>query len=364
MTTETQGTSVLESGRLQRFALDAAGVGTWWLDGASRGWAWDAHCRDICGVAEGKSEFAADFLNCFHVEDRESVSNAIEKVLQLSGPTFFQLQCRVMRPDRELRWVTVKGEAVGDAPTRQCIGILVDATEMKRAQQALIESEKFAAAGRLAASIAHEINNPLEALTNFLYLMRITHDDKLREDYLAMSESELARVSTIVTSTLGFYRDPLGVVSCDLSKLIKSVLQLFQGRMALANVTLKLELRGELYVRCEQGEMRQVVVNLVSNALDAMPNGGCLAVRCRRAGKKPEDGLRLTVSDSGSGMQLDVVKHIFEAFFTTKGATGTGLGLWLSAEILRRQGFGIRVRSTLHRGTTFSLRLANRRAAR
>jgi signal transduction histidine kinase len=242
----------------------------------------------------------------------------------------------------------------------------VDVTERRRVESALLQSEKLAAVGRLSASIAHEINNPLEAVTNLLYL--IDQDDELGEQtrsFTHLAQQELARVSQIATQTLRFYRQPTARTSVRVSELLDSVLKLYQGRLTSAGVEVVRDYRGASPVRCFEGELRQVFTNLVGNALDASRDGGKITLRERdathwRIGKK---GVRITIADRGHGMSRETLARIFEPFFSTKGITGTGLGLWVSMGIIQKHQGRIKVKSSTssqHHGTVFSMFIPHR----
>lgn len=227
--------------------------------------------------------------------------------------------------------------------------VVVDATQRKLSEDLLRKTEKLAATGRLAASIAHEINNPLEAVTNLLYLL---HQQPCLDaealQYAEMAQQEVARVSHITQQTLRFYRQSSQPVYLNLCELLDSVLTLYNGRLSANNVEVIRRYRDNAELFAFSGEMRQLFANLIGNAADAMPKGGRLAlsVRRSRAWKQPEvAGLRVVVADTGHGMTENVRKHIFEAFFTTKEATGTGLGLWVSSEIIEKHRGTVRVRS-------------------
>ncbi len=234
--------------------------------------------------------------------------------------------------------------------------------QYERAQEALRRSEKLAVTGRLAASIAHEINNPLEAVTNLLYLIRRESSEERLESYLDEAERELARVTEITTQTLRFYREPNKPIKTELATVLGSVLVLYQSRLAAANITIDQEMRiPSAAVLSSPGELRQVIANIIGNAIDAMRSGGRLRIRVSRA--KDSAGaanVRLTIADSGSGIPRDLIPKIFEPFITTKGETGTGLGLWVTGEIVKKNGWKIHVRSSQApgcSGTTFSLRM-------
>jgi signal transduction histidine kinase/HAMP domain-containing protein len=229
--------------------------------------------------------------------------------------------------------------------------IVVEITDQLRAEEALRKTEKLAAAGRLAASIAHEINNPLEAVTNLLYLLR-THDDldETAGRLVATAEAELARVSEITQQTLRFYRQSTLPSRVNVADILDSILVLYQSRITSASVAVVRKFSGETDVFGFGGELRQLFANLIGNSLDAMPKGGMLrlSVRCghgRRADGLWGKGVRVSVTDTGVGMSQDTRRRIFEAFFTTKEATGTGLGLWVSEEIIRKHSGAMQVKS-------------------
>jgi signal transduction histidine kinase len=232
---------------------------------------------------------------------------------------------------------------------------------MVRAQEALRRSEKLAVTGRLAASIAHEINNPLESVTNLLYLLRAEKSSTKRQAYLEQAEQELARVAEITKHTLRYYREPNKPVEVSLPALVESVLALYQSRLVAAGIEVRKEFRAaSTPVYANPGELRQVIANLIGNALDAMRSGGTLWLRVRLQGGRPGRSarLRLTIADSGSGIERHLLPTIFEPFVTTKGETGTGLGLWVIQELARKNHWSVRVRrstAAAHRGTVFSL---------
>jgi PAS domain S-box-containing protein len=221
-------------------------------------------------------------------------------------------------------------------------------TEMKRAQAALMQSEKLAAAGRLAATVAHEINNPLEAVTNFIYLAKTT--DGLPESvhaYLDVADQELARVGHIAQQTLGFYRDTSNPGTFKLAGLIEGVVALYGRRMQYKNIEVEQRLDGDLSIFGRKGDIKQVLSNLLTNAIDATGEHGRIVLRTRPAmdWQSGQRGIRITVADSGTGMSAETQAKAFSAFFTTKADVGTGIGLWVTKNILERWGGAIRCRS-------------------
>jgi len=236
----------------------------------------------------------------------------------------------------------------------------MEITQQKKAEQALIQSEKLAVVGRLASSIAHEINNPLESVTNLIFLARHSDSQQEANRFLDTADVELRRVSAIVSQTLRFHKQASSPQEVRMPDVLDSVLSVFQGRIANARVTVERRFRAAAPIRIFDGEIRQVISNLISNAIDAMPRGGRLLVRLRQGTdwKTSQRGVILTLADNGDGMTPQTLKRLFDPFFTTKGLTGTGLGLWVSKEIVDRHNGRLLVRSSQsprHRGTVFTL---------
>jgi len=237
----------------------------------------------------------------------------------------------------------------------------LEITQQKKAEKALIQTEKLAAVGRLAASIAHEINNPLEAVTNLLYLAQ--HSGSLDEvhDLLQTADAELQRISVIAAQTLRFHRQANSPQEIDTAALVDETLNVYHGRLRNSPAQVSTRMRAERSVRCFDGEIRQVLANLIANALDAMSSTpGDLFLRTREGTNwsTGERGVVFTVADTGSGIAKDTAQRIFEPFFTTKGNIGTGLGLWISREIITRHRGTIRLRSSqspTRHGTIFAI---------
>jgi PAS domain S-box-containing protein len=242
-------------------------------------------------------------------------------------------------------------------------GIVVifrDITQQRRDADALMQTEKLAAVGKLASSIAHEINNPLESVTNLLYLMKCSSTLQETQSYAEIAERELRRVSIITNQTLRFHKQATSPEPIFCADLIGESLSIFHGRLVNAGIQIEKRKRALRPVTCFTGEIRQVLSNLIGNAIDAMPSGGRLIVRSREA-THPQSGapgLVLTVADTGTGMSPATLKKIYAPFFTTKGIGGTGLGLWVSSEIVGRHHGSLRVRSSRREpdhGTVFTL---------
>jgi PAS domain S-box-containing protein len=241
-------------------------------------------------------------------------------------------------------------------------GSIEDIHDRKMGERALLQSEKLAAVGRLASSIAHEINNPLEAVTNLLYLARGTENNEAQiMVYIAAAEAELQRVSQITNQTLRFHKQSTSQQAVHCGDLIQQILTLYKGRLLNANIQVDERMQASRPIVCFDGEIRQVLSNLLGNAIDASRGEGArLLIRSREGTdwKTGRKGLMLTVADNGMGMSIETKKRVFEPFFTTKGAGGVGLGLWVSCEIIARHKGRLSVRSTQRpgrAGTAFAL---------
>jgi PAS domain S-box-containing protein len=238
-----------------------------------------------------------------------------------------------------------------------------DISARKQAEDALRKSEKLATVGRLVASIAHEINNPLEAVTNLIYLARSdVNISAATRQLLSDADSELIRVAHLTKQTLGFYRDSTAPVCFQPDEIIDSVLGMYHRKISSRSVQVRREYRKTPPVQAFVGEFRQVLSNLIVNAVEAMEaEGGLLALRIRPScgwRLRGRVGVRITIADNGSGIGRDRMGKVFEAFFTTKKDVGTGLGLWLSKEIVQKHGGYISIRSRVapaRSGTVFSI---------
>jgi signal transduction histidine kinase len=250
-----------------------------------------------------------------------------------------------------------QGEIVGHS------AIARDITAQTQAEEALRRSEKLATAGRLAAVVAHEINNPLEAVTNLLYLAR--RDPSRQAEYLDQAEAEVERVAAFVHQTLGFVRETSAPSPVNVAELLDQVLQLYQRRLQEKHIAIERQYESSATLRGYSSELRQLFSNLIINAVDAMGANGRLVLRVRGTrnwGRASGSGVRVSVADNGAGIEPENVGRIFEAFFTTKQDLGTGLGLWFSQSIAQNHGGAIRFRSRTvpgSNGTVFSVFLTN-----
>jgi len=220
---------------------------------------------------------------------------------------------------------------------RGVVMVFRDVTGEKQAQEVMRKAEKLAAAGRLAATVAHEINNPLEAVCNLIYIAK--NSGSLPEDivgYLNMAEQELDRVSHITRQTLGFYRDSSEPGPVPLRGVLESVLRLYENKLKSKSIAVEQKFAECPPVSGLQGEIKQLIANLISNGADAVAPGG--KIRISMAPAEQGDGVKIKIADNGPGVPEKNRAHIFEPFFTTKEDVGTGLGLWVSKEIAERHG--------------------------
>jgi two-component system, NtrC family, sensor kinase len=233
--------------------------------------------------------------------------------------------------------------------------------ERIQAEEALVRVEKLAAVGRMAASLAHEINNPLEAVINSIFLVRSLPElSETAKKYLDIADEELRRVTHMTRQTLGFYRESTMPTINSVSALLDSVVDLLQAKIKTTHVQVEKQCDTGLKVTGVFGELRQVVANLLANSLDAVERNGMVKLRASLVPGRGDGQhrVRITVADDGKGIDAVAMKQIFEPFFTTKGAFGTGLGLWVSKQIIDKHHGSIHVRSCTtgaHRGTTFCI---------
>jgi PAS domain S-box-containing protein len=245
--------------------------------------------------------------------------------------------------DGSRRWMLFAGRDLGDGTIAE---YAVDVSDRKKAQETLLRTEKLATLGRLAASIAHEINNPLEAATNLLYLVQIS--DGLPDEAkgrLDTAASELRRVAHITRQSLGFYRETSGPSEVSVTRLIDDTVDLLRGKIALKDIQVHRAWDGDVRMNAVPGELRQVFSNLLSNSLDALPPGGDILIRVKVLGGPEDPNVRVTFADNGPGIPAEMHPRIFDPFFSTKGDRGTGLGLWVTKQLVEKHGGLIRMRS-------------------
>ena len=296
-------------------------------------------------------------------DDRPAVDAAVERAN--GGSIELNVEFRLNRKANVARWILARGRLATMENGQPLIysGIFLDITERKYAEDVLLRSEKLAGVGRLAATLAHEINNPLDAAINCIYIAKTSPDlPETARLFLETADEELQRVTHMTRQSLGFYREATVPSIFSVNLVIESVIRLLGNRIKANSVTIDLQFAKDPLVEGVFGELRQVFVNLIANSLDAIEPRGKISLKSSvgvEAGST-QRRVRITVADNGKGIAPEKATRIFEPFFTTKGELGTGLGLWVTKQIIEQHGGAIRVRSSTggkHRGSVFSVTL-------
>jgi two-component system, sporulation sensor kinase E len=290
-------------------------------------------------------------------ENYKRVREKVKRVLRGEAVQFEANNVYADRPRQVL--INYAPDFDESGSVRGFVALVMDVTDRKLAEDALRRSEKLATAGRLAATIAHEINNPLEAITNLLFLIKNEPaGSEQLHTFIDMADHELRRVSHITRQTLGFYRDSVGPTRFDVSAVVEDVLSLLGRRTSVKQIELQRDMDTPGTLIAPQGEVRQIVANLLTNAIDAT-EGGRVIIRVRKTHCPHTDlnAVTLTVADTGQGIPKQNLQRLFEPFFTTKKDVGTGLGLWVTRELVEKNGGTIRVRSREGEGTVFRVTL-------
>jgi PAS domain S-box-containing protein len=322
-------------------ALQASGMGLW---------VWDVekgvvHRSDevyhMVGCEPGDiGSSPEEWLQFIHPDDVEGYKQAVAGARSVCS-NYHEQYCVRWRDGTE-RWLESQGRCQCDDDGRvvRIVGVLADITRRKKAEEAMLRSEKLAVAGRLAATVAHEINNPLEAVANMLYLITLTGSTEEAHRHAAAALDELMRISLIAQSTLKFHRQTGTPKVVLLSEVLDTVVTLFRARLQGMNIVLEVDAGPEVPIACMPSEAQQIFANLLANSIEAMQrDGGRLRIRLRMSRDwrdRRSEGMRVTICDSGVGIDRRMFRRIFEPFFTTKAETGTGLGLWVVAQLVER----------------------------
>jgi len=328
-------------------------------------WSEMRHLQGRGFVADTETPSGAWLQKYIHPDDQLMVATAIQKAIRRKSP--FALEHRIIRADGSPGWTFSRAVPILNSAGEivEWLGAASDITSRKQAEQALLRSEKLATLGRMAATIAHEINNPLEAVTNLLFLA--DHSENLPESvhrFLQMADTELQRVAHIARQSLGFYRESNAPALTSVNGLIGSAINLLKSKISEKQAVIETDWRSDVEITAVAGELRQVFSNLLSNSLDAIDLRGKIRIRVSARGTEPgaacgETGcVRITFVDNGRGINPSIRSRVFEPFFTTKGTVGTGLGLWVTRQIVEKHGGSIRLRSRSagpDRGTAFSI---------
>jgi PAS domain S-box-containing protein len=278
-------------------------------------------------------------------QTREPVENPVDKVRRLKQVIGLANHTVLIARDGKEYAIDDSAAPIMSTPSKMVGVVLVfrDVTEERRIEGALVASEKLAVAGRLAASIAHEIHNPLDSVANLHYLLEQEPDPQQRAEYLRLAQQELGRTMQISRTMLSLYREPKAPIRLDLGDLVQGVLLLLDRRMQHQGIRLETVINGKLEVEGFPAELRQVFTNLIANAIEAAGHHGRIRIRvdAAEAGELDGAGAIVEVADSGAGISPEAAKRLFQPFFTTKGADGTGLGLWVSMGIVQKHGGSI-----------------------
>ena len=234
-----------------------------------------------------------------------------------------------------------------------------DISARKQMERSLVQSEKLAAAGRMAATVAHEINNPLEAVLNLMFLARSScPPGSETHGYLETAEAELERVSHIARQALGFYRDTGRPTEIVVDELLKNVLAVYRSKLKFRNIALRCQFTALHPLKASRGELLQVFSNIIANSIDALEPGGSLYIETREMADAGTAGIQILVRDEGSGIEAEHLARIFEPFFTTKERHGTGIGLWVAKQLVEKHKGRITIASSTeagHSGTEVSI---------
>lgn len=348
----------LSAGRMALYELDLVN-GTRW---------WSPEVYSLCSAPAEYHWDADQFLPFLHPEDRAALTQAFQN--SIARHDLFVHEFRILPPDGKIRWISCRGKTdydVQDRPLRQS-GVAWDVTERHAAQETLHRSEKLATAGRMAATVAHEINNPLEAVVNLLFLLEREPLPPPCREYLAMAQEQLERVAYITRQSLAFYREKNEVVTVDLCQILQRVLGLLRVQVDCSRTDFAVEYAQPCLVCGNPDALLQLFSNLLRNAVEA----GSTRIRVRLAPAQGADanrrpGVRILIADNGKGIERQHLAQVFQPLYTTKGSRGNGLGLWVSKDVVENHEGRIAVRSRTQNdrsGTTFSIFLPSSLARR
>jgi PAS domain S-box-containing protein len=364
---------LFQSEQRLRTTLDSIGDGVITCDAAGRIQMMNPVARALTGWSQAEAD-GQPLEKVFHIVNeisRQTLETPVAKVKRLDRIVGMANHTVLIRKDGTELNISDSGAPIRDK-NGEIIGIVLvfrDITMERKTQDALIANEKLAVAGRLAATIAHEIHNPLDSVSNLLYLMRNGATPEESRQFMDMAEQELARVTQISRAMLGLYRESKAPVVTDLKEMLQEILLLMERRFIELNVMVSAHMPQTVSVQAFPAELRQVFTNLITNAAEAGSPGGKVEVSITpnaagtdATGQKILPGATVTIADNGSGIRPEVQSHLFQPFFTTKGERGTGLGLWVSRGIINKHGGTISLKSDTSEaahGTVVSVFLAS-----
>jgi PAS domain S-box-containing protein len=360
--------AAIENAKLHRAVLDqkdrltlshaAARMGTWHWDIVHQQMAWSDEFRLIHGLKFNSASTAGAGPGLIHPADRDKVLKDFESAIA-GNEEYVTTEHRAIGGEGRVFWVHSRGriERDPDGKAIAILGITMDVTERRQSEEAMRKSEKLAAAGRLAATVAHEINNPLESIVNLVYLSRHTPGvPPEAAAFLATADEELTRIAQIVRQTLGFYREAVDPRNSDICRIVSETCDVYRQRIQGRSIRCEMDLEKGLQAFVIPGELKQVVANLIANAIDATEAGGHIKISVKRV----HDKVAIIVEDNGSGIEQEHLPRLFEPFFTTKAEIGTGLGLWVTKGIVDKQDGEISINSStdpVRHGTSITVTL-------
>lgn len=355
-----------------RTTLASIGDGVITCDNEGRVQMMNTVAQELTGWLESEAigHPLTEVFRILNESSRQAVENPVEKVQRLNRVVGLANHTVLVRKDGTEIAIDDSGAPIRNQDG-QLLGVVLvfrDITMERRTRAALMANEKLAVAGRLAATIAHEIHNPLDSVANLLYLLQHDPRDPEAKHFLEVAQSELARVTQISRAMLSLYRESRAPVTINLKEMIEDLLLLMDGRFHALGVTASADLPDGLVVDGYPAELRQVFTNIIANAAEATGSGGTVSIRARKveasrteSGEVQPAGALVEVVDNGPGIPPEVMERLFQPFFTTKGERGTGLGLWVSQGIVHKHGGKLQlVNNNGARGTTACVFLASR----
>jgi len=349
-TREKDAASLRESEQWFRVTLSSIGDGVIATDDQGRVSFLNPIAERLTGTSldEARGKKIGEVFPIFSEATNNPLENPVDKVLAMGSVVGLANHTVLRHRDGHLLPIEDSAAPMTDDLGRLIGVVLVfhDASRERNFQDVLRRTEKLAAAARLAATVSHEINNPLEAIGNLIFLARTSPDASEKVvAHLQLAEQELARVSHITRQTLGFYRESTSPTSVHIPTLVESVLTLYSNKLQVKQIQVHLALDACPSITGLAGEIQQLVSNIISNAIDAVPISGTLKIDASLVKLAGSESIRLKIEDDGPGIAPENLKRIFEPFFTTKKDVGTGLGLWVCKEIAERHGGSVQVES-------------------
>ncbi len=354
-----------------RATLESIGEGVITCDAEGRVQSLNDAAQSMTGWTEAEARnqpLAVVFPACDETTN-EPIESPVTRVVRSNQRMQLQNHTVLRRRDGTDLYIEESGSPIRDkhAATAGVVIVFRDVTLQRKSQAALLANEKLAVAGRLAASIAHEIHNPLDSVSNLLFLMDGVASDEERDQFLKLAKQEIARVTQISRAMLSLYRESRSPVSIDIGEMLGSILLLMDSRFRLLGVETAADLPEDLCVEGFPAELRQVFTNLLTNAAEASGPNGKVSIDAHPVAasalnsSKSAPGVLVTITDNGPGVPEEILPQLFQPFFTTKGERGTGLGLWISRGIVTKHGGTITLESSTdpeHQGTTVRVFLA------